>query len=161
LLPILSELLPPTTPTTTSGQSPSQPAGTMRIYAMAELAVIARGWQRFKAQGELMRVVGARIEDGNIVNVNNSFARGTATTTTTTSGMTAITSRGQIGGRGMSILPHRFNPGVSLSQVIPVPLSLFHRPCSVASVPLAPLAPLSCCLYGLTLSFDRVQPIII
>ena len=71
----------------------------MRIYANAEMAVIARGWQRFKAQGELMRVVGARIEDGGNANGGNIQRR-------------------PVGGRGMSILPHhRFNPGVSLAQV--------------------------------------------
>lgn len=99
LLPILSELLPPTTPGSHLAGT-ADLAGTMRIYAMAELAVIARGWQRFKAQGELMRIVGARpIEDGSIPKGGLGRQGGVG------------------GGRGMNIFSHRFNPGVTLSQV--------------------------------------------
>jgi len=78
---------------------------------MAELAVIARGWQRYKAQGELMRVVGARIEDGNIVNVGKGAG--------STAMLMGQQGKGAGGRGGISILPHRFNPGVSLSQVRP------------------------------------------
>jgi hypothetical protein len=81
LIPILSELLP-------GGEVGN---GTMRVTANAELALISRGMARLRAQGELMRTVGARMEDSGRVGI--------------------------VGGRGMNILPHRFNPGVGLSQV--------------------------------------------
>jgi hypothetical protein len=82
LIPILSELLP-------GGEVGN---GTMRVTANAELALISRGMARLRAQGELMRTVGARMEESG--------------------GRVGI-----VGGRGMNILPHRFNPGVGLSQV--------------------------------------------
>jgi hypothetical protein len=71
----------------------------MRVCANAELAVISRGVARLRAQGELKRVVGARI---------------TAAATTTEDGVETTREIGD--GRGTSILPHRFNPGVGLSQ---------------------------------------------
>jgi hypothetical protein len=67
---------------------------TMRDFARTELAVITRAWATLRSQGgEMgMRVVGGAGRSG---------------------------VEGVGGGRGMSILPHRFNPGVGLSQVRP------------------------------------------
>jgi len=65
---------------------------SMRDFARTELAVITRAWATLRSQGgEVgMRVVGVAGRSG---------------------------VEGVGGGRGMSILPHRFNPGVGLSQV--------------------------------------------
>src|SRR5205809_5771926 len=65
---------------------------TMRSFANAELAVISRALTRLRSQSALMRVVGAK----------------TTTITSEDGGGT---------GTGISILPHRFNPRVGLSQV--------------------------------------------
>jgi hypothetical protein len=69
-------------------------APTMKIHADAEMAIITNGVARLKSQRESTRL-GVRVEAQKSV-------------------------RGVIGdGRGMSILPPHFNPGVSLSEVAP------------------------------------------
>lgn len=76
----------------------------MRIQANAELDVISRGVARLRTQRELMRVIGGRVEKLELG--GGMHAKGSGGT------------GGVIGdGRGMSILPPRFNPGVSLSEV--------------------------------------------
>ena len=75
---------------------------TMRGVANAELAIISKGLTRVRTQGELMRVVGAKIVDPE----NSSGERASP------------------GGVGMNISHHRLLPEVGLSQVIPCKLNI-------------------------------------
>ena len=97
LIPILSEVL-------VCGDGVGAQTMTMRDFARTELAMVTRAWGKWKSQ---QGVVTEGMRSG--VGVGSSGRQ---------QGVEGVG-----GGRGMSILPHRFNPGVGLSQVTPPPSS--------------------------------------
>jgi hypothetical protein len=85
---------------------PCGPPGTLRACADAEIKGITNKVVRARMQGELMRVVGARVITGE---TNAGVER-------TISGNVSGDRLGgdKIGGGEMNILPRHFNPGVGL-----------------------------------------------